>query len=154
MGRPNLWYLEVCVLGGAARGLLHGCVTPPGAIWCFPLCCSLFIRREELRMEARGEDGERKSATQPNTSFIQLTGIVLYYRSLKIQMKVPGWVIHGKFTVHQREPSQTIARNLAGTRLLGWMASGHTPPELPGRGSLGAQCPEVWQESGGSGGVG
>lgn len=75
-------------------------------------------------------------------------------RSLKIQMKVPGWVIHGKFTVHQREPSQTIARNLAGTRLLGWMASGHTPPELPGRGSLGAQCPEVWQESGGSGGVG
>lgn len=120
----------------------------------FPTLLQTFYqeRRAENGRERRG--WRKEVSDTANTSFIQLTGIILYYRSLKIQMKVPGWVINGKFTVHQREPSQTIARNLAGTRLLGWMASGHTPPELPGRGSLGAQCPEVWQESGGSGGVG
>lgn len=51
-------------------------------------------------------------------------------------MKVPHWVILGKFTVHQREPSQTMARNLAGTEQTGWMASGYIPAKLPGRGAL------------------
>lgn len=39
-------------------------------------------------------------------------------------------MIHGKFTVHQRELSQTIARKLEGTDEWGWMASGYTALRL------------------------
>lgn len=55
MGRPILG-LEVCVLGGSVRRLLHGYMTPPGAVLHSSLCCSLFIRKEEQRMEGRGEE--------------------------------------------------------------------------------------------------
>lgn len=67
--------------------------------------------------------------------------------------KGPQWVTHGKSTVHQRESSQTRARNPAGTEQLGWMASGHTLPKLPGRVCLGVQYHETWQESGARGGL-
>lgn len=55
-------YLKVFVSGRKQGRLLHGCVTP---LELSGVPHFVVSRKEELRMEGSGEDGERMSVTWP-----------------------------------------------------------------------------------------